>query len=266
MLRPVGPEGLPHRRLDPLHRQQPDRLHHLSALLALFALSFRRRQDDRGADLPCERRRSGSRRLCRQGRDRIPAEIPEAGRHRHVLLSPFRPQRGRRAGLHPAADVQGDPRASDHAGDLRKEADRRRRRHRGRSRQDEGRLARAARRRIRGRHRLQAEQGRLARRTLVEIQIRCRRRRSAPRQYRRGDRDAAGHRQEDHRGAGGLPRPPHDPALPRHPPQGDRDRRRHRLGDRRGACVLHAAARRPPRAPVGPGLRARHVLAAPCRC
>ena len=88
----------------------------------------RRRQDDRGADLPCERRRSRSGRLCGEGRDRIPAEIPEAGRHRHVLLSPPRPQRRRRAGVHPAADVQGDPRASDHAGDLLQEADRRRRR------------------------------------------------------------------------------------------------------------------------------------------
>ena len=46
------------------------------------------------------------------------------------------------------------------------EADRRRRRHRGRSREDEGRLARAARGRVRGRHRLQAEQGRLARRAM----------------------------------------------------------------------------------------------------
>ena len=57
----------------------------------------------------------GSRGLRREGRDRVPAEIPEAGRHRHVLLSPLRPQRRRRAGLHPAADVQGDPRPSvDH--------------------------------------------------------------------------------------------------------------------------------------------------------
>ena len=38
----------------------------------------------------------------RQGRDRVPAEIPEAGRHRHVLLSPLRPQRGRRAGASPS--------------------------------------------------------------------------------------------------------------------------------------------------------------------
>ena len=28
VLRPVGPQGAPHRRLDPLHHQQPDRLHH----------------------------------------------------------------------------------------------------------------------------------------------------------------------------------------------------------------------------------------------
>ena len=65
------------------------------------------------------------------------------------------------------------------------EADRRRRRHRRRSRQDEGRLARAARRRVRGRPGLQAEQGRLARRPLVGHEGRARRRRSAPRQYRR---------------------------------------------------------------------------------
>ena len=60
-----------------------------------------------------ERRRSGSRGVRRQGRDRVPAEIPEAGGHRHVLLPRLRPQRGRRAGVHPAADVQGHPRASE---------------------------------------------------------------------------------------------------------------------------------------------------------
>jgi 2-oxoglutarate dehydrogenase E1 component len=50
---------------------------------------------------------------------------------RHVLLSPLRPQRRRRAGLHPAADVQGDPRACLDHRNLLQEADRRRRRHRG---------------------------------------------------------------------------------------------------------------------------------------
>ena len=68
---------------------------------------------------------------------------------------------------------------------------------------------------------------------------------------------------QDHRGAEGLPRPPHHPALPRQPPQGDRDRRGHRLGDRRGARLRLAAARRPSGAPVRPGHRARHLLAAP---
>ena len=58
-------------------------------------------------------------------------------------------------------------------------------------------------------------------------------RRSAPRQHRRRDRDAQGDRREDHRGAAGLPRPPHHPALPR-----QRARKAietgagHRLGDR----------------------------------
>jgi 2-oxoglutarate dehydrogenase complex dehydrogenase (E1) component-like enzyme len=40
-------------------------------------------------------------------------EVPQAGRHRHVLLSPLRPQRGRRAGVHPAEDVQADPQHDD---------------------------------------------------------------------------------------------------------------------------------------------------------
>ena len=54
------------------------------------------------------------------------------------------------------------------------EAGRRRRRHRRRGREDEGRLARAARRRVRGRPGLQAQQGRLARRPLGRHQGRAR--------------------------------------------------------------------------------------------
>ncbi len=108
VLRAVGPQGPPHRRLDPLHHQQPDRLHHEPALFALLALLLGRGQDGGGADLPRERRQSGSRRARRQDRHRVPAAVPEARRHRHVLLPPARPQRVRRAGLHPAADVPGD--------------------------------------------------------------------------------------------------------------------------------------------------------------
>ena len=139
-----------------------------------------------GADLPRQRRRSGGGRLRRQGRDRIPAEIPQAGRHRHVLLPPLRPQRGRRAGLHAAADVPEDPVAS-----------RRRSRSTPKKLDGEGVVTaaeveemKAAWRAkldagVRRRAGLQAEQGRLARRPLDRPQGRaggCRRR--APRRDR----------------------------------------------------------------------------------
>ena len=49
------------------------------------------------------------------------------------------------------------------------------------------------------------------------------------------------------------------------PPQNHRLRRQYRLVDRRGARYLLAVARRASRAAVRPGLRARHLLAAPFR-
>jgi hypothetical protein len=104
-----APARPPRGRHRAFHHQQPDRVHHQSALLALVALSLRRGEDDRGADLPRQRRRSGSRGLRGEGGDRVPDAVPQAGRHRHVLLSPLRPQRGRRAGVHAAEDVQEDP-------------------------------------------------------------------------------------------------------------------------------------------------------------
>ena len=214
----------PHRRLGALHRQQSDRLHHQSALFALVALSVRRRQDDRGADLPRQRRRSGSRRVRRQGGDRIPAEVSEAGGHRHVLLSPARPQRGRRAVVHPAVDVQGDCQASDHARDLRRKARRRRRGDGRRSREDEGGLAQPPRRRARSRTELPRQQGRLARRPLVRLQDRRRQRGSAPRQNRHRDRRAQADRRQDHDDRAGLSSAPHAAALLREPPQSDRTR------------------------------------------
>ncbi len=232
MLRAFRPARPPHRRLGAFHRQQPDRLHHLSALFALVAVSVGRREDDRGADLPRERRRSGSGGVRRQDRDRVPAEVPEAGRHRHVLLPALRPQRGRRAGVHPAADVQEDPPASVDAGDLFQEADRGRRRHRRRGREDARRLARAARRRAGGEPELQAQQRRLARRPLDRHEAGRRVRRSAARQHRCRARDAEGDRPQDHDDAGRLPRPPDHPAFSRRPVQGDRNRTGHRLGDR----------------------------------
>ncbi len=77
LVRPARP---PHRRHDAFHRQQPDRLHHLPALFALLALPLRRRQDGPGADLPRQRRRPRGGGVLRQGRHRIPAAVPQAGR------------------------------------------------------------------------------------------------------------------------------------------------------------------------------------------
>ena len=76
-----------HRRLAAFHRQQSDRLHHGAALFALLALPLGRRQDDRRADLPCERRRPRGRGARHQDRHRVPPAFRQAGRHRHVLLS-----------------------------------------------------------------------------------------------------------------------------------------------------------------------------------
>ena len=89
--RALGAQGLPHRRHDPFRRQQPDRLHHQPGLCALEPLSHRCRQDDPGADLPRQRRRSRSGGACRAHRHRIPPALQEGRGRRHVLLSPPRP-------------------------------------------------------------------------------------------------------------------------------------------------------------------------------
>ena len=87
--------------------QQPGRLHdQRPARRALDAVLQRRREDDRGADLPRERRRSGGRRVRHAPRARVPAEVPQGRGHRPGLLPPPRPQRGRRAGGHAAGDVR----------------------------------------------------------------------------------------------------------------------------------------------------------------
>ena len=87
----VGAERLLHRRHDPRHRQQPDRLHHRAVRGAVEPLSIRRRQRRSGADFSRQRRRSRGGRRCRQCRHRIPPPIQEGRRHRHVLLPPPRP-------------------------------------------------------------------------------------------------------------------------------------------------------------------------------
>ena len=122
-------------------------------------------------------------------------------------------------------------------------------------------LPRPSRRGARRRRQLPAQQGRLARRALVQDGL-CRGR-GAPRQDRRCHRHAEGGRPAHHRHPAGLQRPQDHPAPAAAPPRDGGDRHRHRLVDGRAPGVRHAAQRGLPRAPVGPGQRARHLLAAP---
>ena len=93
---------------------------------------------------------------------RVPPALQEGRGDRSVVLPPPRPQRGRRAELHPAADVPHDRAASDHAADLHTPAERGRRARGGRGPAHLRRLPGAPVGRARGRGRLQDQQGGLA--------------------------------------------------------------------------------------------------------
>ncbi len=118
-----------------------------------------------GADPPRQRRRSRSGDLRLQAGDRIPPGLQPRHRHRHVVLPPLRPQRRRRAELHPAADVRGDPAS------IRRSARSMAQRLIAEGVVDQAwidrktaRIHRLPRNRVRGGHQLPAQQGRLVRR------------------------------------------------------------------------------------------------------
>ena len=62
----------------------------------LVGVRHRRGQDGPGADLPRQRRRPRGVRAGGPAGLRVPPAVPQGRRHRHVLLPPPRPQRGRR--------------------------------------------------------------------------------------------------------------------------------------------------------------------------
>ena len=77
-----------------------------------------------------------------RARDGVPPAVPQGRLHRPRLLPPARPQRGRRADGHAAADVQEDQRAPGDAQAVRRQARGRGRDRRGRGRGDDRRVPR----------------------------------------------------------------------------------------------------------------------------
>ncbi len=136
-VRDAQPPGA-RRLLDGRHaardRQQPARLHDRSGGGALHPLRLRPRQGLRHPDHPRERRRRGGLHQRRPAGDGLPADLQPGRAHRPDRLPPLRPQRDRRAGLHPAADVRADQEAPARPQALRGPAGRRGRGVRGRTR------------------------------------------------------------------------------------------------------------------------------------
>ena len=202
---------------------------------AQLAVRDRRREDDPGADLPCERRRSrgvhprGAAVVC------VPADVPQGRRDRHGLLPAPRSQRGRRPELHAAADVQAHRRAALGAQAL----------HRGtrEARRADARRGGAGARRLpasaAGRARRDSpvrpagsEGGEAARADG----------RASPHRDRRRPRDARPRVRRAHDGARGLHDPSEAGQAVRHPYEALR-RRSGRVGDCRGTLDRHVAAR-----------------------
>ena len=106
---PAGARRLHGRRHRPPHPEQPGRVHDRSRGCALHHLGLGPGQGLRRADHPREcRRRRGLRRRG-AARLRVPPGVRPRRPHRPHRLPPLRPQRGRRAGVHAAGDVPGDP-------------------------------------------------------------------------------------------------------------------------------------------------------------
>ena len=125
---------LPHRRHRAHRGEQPGRLHHRPDVLPVQHVQHRRRPHDPGADLPRQRRRPRGRGPGRQAGLRLPAGVRQGRRHRHGLLPPPRPQRGRQPLVHPADDVRPDRRQAVDPQALHRVADRPGRHHARRGR------------------------------------------------------------------------------------------------------------------------------------
>ncbi len=119
---PAGACGLLDRRHGPHHHRQPGRLHHRSGGGPLDPLRRRPGEGLQLPDHPRQRRRRRGVRLGDAPGDGLPRALGARRRHRPDRLPPLRPQRDRRARLHPAADGGEDQEPPSGHGDLRRGA------------------------------------------------------------------------------------------------------------------------------------------------
>ena len=254
----LAARGLPHRRHDPHHHQQPDRLHHLAGRRRLQPVLHLGGEDARLADFPRQRRRPDRGGHDHPARLRVPAAIPARCRGRHVLLPPPRPQRGRRAALHPAADVLGHRGSSADQRHLLRPPGQVRRHHARRSarlpRQVRGEAQQRA-AKIEGRdqdHRPGHPQiAGLSRTARSRSRRRCR--------WRNCAKSATAITREPEK----IELNPEDQALAPKPPRDDRGQGAARLEHGRGARLRQPARKRLPGASLRPGQPPRHVHPAP---
>ena len=111
--------GLLDRRHDPPDHRQPGGLHDRPRGGPLDAVRLGHGEGLQRPDHPRERRRRGSVHLRHPPGDGVPRALEPRHGHRPDRLPPLRPQRDRRAGVHPAEDGGADQGAPAGLGDLR---------------------------------------------------------------------------------------------------------------------------------------------------
>ena len=256
-------DGYTRRRHDPPDPEQPGRLHDRPRRRPLDPVGVGPGQGLRRPDHPRQRRRRGGVHRRRAAGLRLPPGVRPRRADRPDRLPPLRPQRGRRARLHPARDVPRDQGARARARAVRRAAAS----SEGVVTKDDvdaldagglGRAVAPRTRRSRSRSSAEAEPS-SSRPASTSSTARPRptsRRRCRPTACARSTRSCCA-----------CPRAsPSNPKLgapARAPARGAGRRGRHRLGPRRGAGLRLAADRGHAGPPHRPGHRARHVLPAP---
>jgi hypothetical protein len=110
---------LSHRRHRPRRGEQSDRLYNGPGTRLFRPVLHRRRQIDPGANTARQRRRTRGGGVLRPHGGGVPHAVRHRYRAGHRLLSPPRPQRDRRTGVHPAGNVSRDRQDTHHTHTVR---------------------------------------------------------------------------------------------------------------------------------------------------